>query len=260
MAKPALLEACDELDRRLLRLRDSKGRVADEIHEIRKLGKRLRGALMIAGEPKPCIRWVGVIGSMLGAPRDAVVREQTWRLLGVDPKTEDSIEAVIGALLSQQARSAARRPPPEVVAWGRAAAGQVRARIEGVSPDELTRRCGQGARQLMRRLRKRLKRAVSEAEDRDFHAARKASKAWLGGITLLEPELKVAAGEALKELGEVLGQENDLEVFGEWLNDNGFSPATAPRVWKRLPKVQSKARRTSLQLIRREVLPALKKA
>jgi len=257
-AREALVAASLDMELRLRRLVDSKGKVAEEIHEVRKLGKRLRGALMIARDAKPCIRWVAVIGRMLGGTRDAVVRADTWARLGFEEPEAGSIEAVIGALIEHQAKAAARKPPAEVVEWSLAALSQIRERLEDEKREELVARCEKGAEQMLRRLRKRLKKAAGEAEDEDFHEARKAVKAWLGGMQVLAPERQLPVEAALDKLADHLGEEHDLDVLGAWLTARGFTPATAPRVWKRLPKLQSRARRKSLAMIRREVLPALK--
>lgn len=259
LSRSGLLAACDEMDDRLRRLIDSKGRVADEIHALRRLGKQLRGALMIAGEPKPCIRSVGFIGSMLGGPRDAVVRLDTWKLLAIEHEVQGSIEGVITALLAQQSKSFARRPPAELVAWGQSIIGGIRMRLESAAPAALEDRCAKGAERMLRRFRKRLKKAINKADDRDFHEVRKSAKAWLGGMTLLEPGAVPPGGDEVRQLGELLGEEHDLQVFAEWLGENGFSPANVPRVWRRISKVQTRTRRASLQLIRRDVVPALKK-
>ena len=82
-ARKALLGACEEMKKRLLGLRDTHGRIGDEIHQLRKLGKRLRGGLAVIGEPKPCLRWIAVIGRMLSGARDAHMRIRTWNSLGV---------------------------------------------------------------------------------------------------------------------------------------------------------------------------------
>lgn len=257
-ARNGLLRAVDEMEQRLRGLLDAGSDLAEEIHELRKLGKRLRGAMMIAREDKALIRRLAVTGRVLGDSRDATVRAETWRRLAPEAVEDGSVEAAIGALVAHQAAAAALRPPAEVVEWSIAALVALRERLEAESATELGQRCRQGAERMLRRLRKRLKRAAGEAEDRDFHEARKSVKAWLGGVRLLAPGIGLPVERQLDELGDRLGEEHDLDEFGEWLLDHGFSPATAPRVWKRLPKLQSRARRRSLRVIRNEVLAALK--
>src|SRR5688500_9536903 len=89
-ARGAIIAACDEMARLLDGLNDTHGRVADEIHQTRKAGKKLRGALVMAGQPKPCIRWIAEIGRTLGTSRDAVVRAKTWQTLGTIVAPTDS--------------------------------------------------------------------------------------------------------------------------------------------------------------------------
>lgn len=256
--RDSLLAACDDMERLLRGLLDSHGKVADEIHEVRKAGKRLRGGLTVAGEAKACIRWIAVIGRMLGGVRDGMVRDKTWESLKIPAAPEGSIEAAIGAMLAAEAKASARKPPKEVVDWCQLAIAQVRTRIDAVGPEYLAIRAEEGAERLKKRLRKRLKRALETVRNEDFHACRKAAKAWLGGVSMVAPAFELPGREAAEKLCSSLGDENDLEVLSLWLEAHGFTPATSSTVWKRLRKRQEKIRRRSISLIRKELLPALK--
>jgi CHAD domain-containing protein len=257
-AREAIIAACTEMERLLDGLNDTHGRVADEIHLARKAGKRLRGALVMAGEPKPCIRWIAVIGRMLGGSRDAVVRLKTWQALGTIVAPVGSAEAAVAALLELEAHSFTRRPPQPVIDWSLAALTQVRGRIEAQTDEEVAKAAEDGADKLEKQLRKRLKRALQRVSNEDFHACRKAAKAWLGGMALTAPEMKLPAKEEAENLASSLGDENDLEVLAEWLETRGFTPSVCPAAWKILRKRQEKIRRRSISLIRKELLPALK--
>jgi len=258
-ARAALIAACVEMERRLGGLDDGHGRVADEVHQLRRLGKRLRGGLAMSGEAKPCLRWIAVIGRMLGASRDATVRARTWGKLGFDAPVAGSVEAAIGALLELEAEAARRRPPQAVGDWSRSAIGQVRGRLEARDAGELAAAAEQGAEEFRRRLRKQLKRTLQRVRDEDFHECRKATKAWLGGMSLVAPAIEPAGRAEAEKLADSLGEENDLEVLARWLTERGFSPATAAAAWKSLRKRQEKVRRRSISLIRKELLPALGK-
>lgn len=253
----ALLAALDEFRLRLSALPGTEGKVADEIHQIRRLGKQLRGALAVIDEPKACIRWVSVIGRMLGEARDGVVRAKTWAKLGLPAAAPGSIEAAIAALLIEQAAASARRPPQEAVDWCLQAVDQVRGRIEHLGAVEVAGRAEEGANRLKARLRKRLKKTLERVRNEDFHECRKTAKAWLGGVSLVAPTLELPGGEIADRLCDSLGDENDLEVLAVWLQSHGFTPATAGAAWKRLRKRQEKIRRRSIALIRKELLPAL---
>ena len=255
-AREGLLGACRQVDERLARLAGGGADLAAEVHAIRKLGKKLRGGLMIACGDQGQIRQVGMIGRLLGEARDASVLRETWAdLWDLEPE-EGSVEWVIDAMIGHQADRAGVAPPAEVVAWSREGVARVRETVE--QDALLATRCREGSARMLRSLRKRLKRALERVEDEDFHAARKSVKFWLGGMKLVAPEPVEAVAGPLERLGDALGHEHDLQVFGEWMRQHGFTPASAPRVWKRLPKVQSRARRRSLALVRKETLPQLK--
>jgi CHAD domain-containing protein len=259
-ARGAIIAACGEMARLLTGLNDTHGRVGDEIHQTRKAGKKLRGALVMAGEPKPCVRWIAVIGRMLGGTRDAAVRVKTWQSLGISPVPAGSAEAAAAALLELEASASTRRPPQPVVDWSLAALGQVRKRIEAQTDEEVAKAAEHGADKLEKQLRKRLKRALQRVSNEDFHDCRKAAKAWLGGMALTAAELKLPGKEEAEDLASSLGDENDLEVLAAWLESRGFTPSVCPAAWKVLRKRQEKIRRRSISLIRKELLPALKRA
>ncbi len=257
-ARAAMIAACVDLERMLGGLTDSHGRVGDEIHQARKAGKRLRGALVMTGEPKPCIRWIAVIGRMLGGSRDAAVRVKTWNSLGLETPPAGSAEAAATALLDLEAHAATRRPPQAVIDWSLAALGRVKGRLEAQSDGEVAANAEAGAAKLHRQLRKRLKRALQRVTNEDFHDCRKAAKAWLGGMELVAPELALAGAAETDKLASNLGDENDLEVLADWLTDRGFTQSICPAAWRNLRKRQEKIRRRSIALIRKELLPALK--
>lgn len=247
------------MERRLLSLLEVDGDLTREVHELRKLGKRLRGGLVIVQEAKPLMRWISVIGRLLGGTRDAVVRVDTWKTLGFDQPVKGSIEAVIAAMVEQSAARGAGEPPQEVVDWSLAALRQIRSRLENQSDEQLAEAGRKGSSRLLRRLRKRLRQAVEASDEKDFHEARKVVKAWLGGMGLVAPGQPLPGSPTLRKLADLLGSEHDFEVFGAWLDLQGFSTATAPRVRKRLAKLQSRSRRQSLALIRKQALPVLKR-
>ncbi|MEK7949278.1 CHAD domain-containing protein [Luteolibacter soli] len=259
-ARGAIMAACAEMERLLIGLNDTHGRVGDEIHLTRKAGKKLRGALVMAGEPKPCIRWIAVIGRMLGGTRDAAVRVKTWQSLGISPIPAGSAEAAAAALLELEAHASTRRPPQAVIDWSLAALAQVRKRIETQSDEELSKAAESGADKLEKQLRKRLKRALQRVSNEDFHDCRKAAKAWLGGMALTAPGVELPGKKEAEDLASSLGDENDLEVLAAWLESRGFTPSICPAAWKLLRKRQEKIRRKSISLIRKELLPALKHA
>lgn len=258
-ARAALIAACVEMETIFSGIANKQEQVVEDVHHLRQLGKRLRGALEMSGEAKPCLRWVSVIGRMLGASRDATVRASTWRGLGEDSMLPGSIEAAIDSLLDQEARAARQPPPAGVCEWSRLAIEQIRSRLEARDDRELAASAQQGAETCRRRLRKRLKRTLERVRDEDFHACRRDLKAWLGGMSLLAPNLDAPGHAEAGKLASHLGEEQDLAVLARWLEERGFGPTTAKGTWKHLRKRQEKVRRRSVTLIRKDLLPALGK-
>ncbi len=229
-----LVGLCDAMEARLHGLRDSKRRVVDDVHEIRKLGKALRGGLALVGMDRPSLRAVAAIGRLLAGPRDAVSCLKTWRHLGWDDaQSEVEIPAVraVTAMLEKLAHSAGRRPPQEAVAWAVARIDEVRAALAGQTEAGLLEKLPHGVRRLRRRMDKRLGKLGMRRRDAPaFHQARKAVKAWLGAQALLgEP-----ADDTCVQLAALLGDENDLSALEDWLNARGFSKAVTPLMWRRL--------------------------
>ena len=257
--RSALMAACVEMERLLGRLNDSHGRVAEEVHQVRKLGKRLRGALAMCGESKQHIRSLAVIGRMMGGARDATVRVKTWESLGSGKAAEGSIDAAIGALLDLEASAANRVPPQAVVNWSLAAIGQLVNRLAERSEEEMEDAAVEGVTRLERRLRKRLKRALRTGCSDDYHACRKLVKAWVGGTSLVLPGIELPGAKVAERLADKLGDENDLEVLACWMTRCGFTPAIAEAAWKLLRQRQDRIRRRSDSLIRKELLPVIRK-
>lgn len=246
-----LLHQADEMIQRLRGLLDPHGRVTGETHALRKSGKTLRGGLTLCGMEKRAIRPVSAVGKLLGAPRDAVSRQTTWRRLKLDeePLASDPGVAAIWALLELQAKSAARRPPEAAVAWAEARIGEGREALARVPEKELAERMSLGKAKLAGRLRKRLKRLEQDdLPEVELHEARKSLKAWLGALHHLEE----TPPQALQELAETLGDVNDLHVLSLWLESHGFSPQLTPVVWK---SVRERGRR-----LRRKVVEQVKPA
>ncbi|MCX6877422.1 MAG: CHAD domain-containing protein [Verrucomicrobia bacterium] len=236
-----LVGLCDAMEARLGGLLDSKRRVSEDVHEIRKLGKALRGGLALVGMPGATVRAVTGVGRLLAGQRDAVSRLKTWERLGWDegPQGQDPAVRAVGALLGKLARSAGRRPPAEAVAWAQAKIGEVRQALARRTEDELQGKLPHGVRRLRRRVGKRMRRVGMQHRDAPaFHELRKALKAWLGTQALLgEP-----TDETCVTLAESLGDENDLSALETWLAAHGFSEELAPVVWQRVSDLHHKLR------------------
>lgn len=225
-----LVEDCLAMEGGLRHLLDPKARVADETHALRKKGKSLRGGLVLLRAPKSAVRAVGAVGRFLGAPRDSVSRQTTWRRLDLEegPYAEEPSVAAIGALLDVHAHTATRRPPPVAVEWAEARLRHARAALVAIPDEHLDRRVEKGRRFLAKRLRKRLKAVGHDPGAEELHEARKAIKAWLGALG----HLGEAAEPGLVEYADLLGDVNDLHVLSSWLAVHGFSPELAPIPWR----------------------------
>jgi hypothetical protein len=241
-ARERLTADCTRMKELLAGLLDSKGKVAEEIHAIRKLGKSLRGGFALFMLGKSAALEIQAIGRLLSGPRDAVSRFNTWNKLGWvgDP----AISAAINGLLEQQTHSAARRPPPESVTWCVERVSKALDELQSLPAEHLPERIAKGLTKLEKRTLTRCRKLDQQAEE-DFHEARKAVKAWLGALGFL-PENSVEIDPSLHELAEQLGDENDLATLAGWLDEHGFTRRFAPELWNAI--------KTSRQRLQRKVI------
>lgn len=240
-ARERLLAGCETMKHLLHGLLDSKGRVADEIHAIRKLGKSLRGGFALFRLDKSAAAEIQAIGRLLSAPRDAVSRFNTWQRLGWVGAPE--VTTAISGLLEQSTHSAARRPPPEAITWCVARVDAACAELLAVPAASLAEQMNHGLRKLERKAIKRCHR-LDHRRQEDFHKARKAVKAWLGALGFVPAAESQNPGDSLAhQLAERLGDENDLATLGEWLNEHGFTKRFAPDLWNSLAKHRRRLQR-----------------
>ncbi|MDP3849324.1 MAG: CHAD domain-containing protein [Luteolibacter sp.] len=239
LVRERLTSGCDTMKQLLLGLLDSKGKVAEEIHAIRKLGKSLRGGFSLFRLGKSSALEIQAIGRLLSGPRDAVSRLNTWNKLGWvgDP----GISAAIAGLLDQQTHSAARRPPPETIAWCVDRVDAARGELLTLPADHLSDRIAKGLKKLEEKALARCRKLDHHAEE-DFHEARKAVKAWMGALGFLPGDAS-KPDPLLHELAEMLGDENDLATLSEWLGDHGFTTRFAPDLWKTLKSSRRRRQR-----------------
>ena len=223
-----LATGCDQMKLLLDGLLDSKGKVAEEIHTIRKLGKSLRGGFSLFRLGKSAALEIQAIGRLLSGPRDAVSRFNTWNKLGWN--SDAALATAIGGLLEQQTHSAARRPPPETIAWSLVRVDAAVDELHALPPENLAERITKGLAKLESKAISRCRRLDHRAEE-DFHEARKALKAWMGALGFLH-EGTVKVEPVLHELAEFLGDENDLATLSVWLKEHGFTQRFAPDLWR----------------------------
>jgi CHAD domain len=241
-SREQLARGCEKMEHLLRGLLDTRGRIAEEVHATRKLGKSLRGGFALFGLGKSSSREIQAIGRLLSGPRDAVSRLSTWKK--VSWVGDASAAAAIGALLEQLTHSAARRPPPETIAWCVERVHSARRNLELLQPESLAEKLAAGLKKLDRQVVKRC-RKLDPAGEEDFHDARKALKAYFGALGFLPAGL-VVPDPKLVELPELLGDENDLATLSDWLVEHGFTAELVPGLWDQL-----KSRRHHL---RREVI------
>ena len=242
-AREQLASGCDTMERLLLGLLDSKGRVAEEVHAIRKFGKSLRGGFSLFRLGESSAKEIQAIGRLLSNSRDAVSRLNTWKKLAWED--DASATAAIAGLLDQQTHSGARRPPRETIDWciGRVAAA--RKNLRELPPENLADQLALGLGKLGKQVAKRCRKLDHRGEE-DFHDARKALKAYLGALGFL-PEGSVALDPKITELSELLGDENDLGTLSEWLAEHGFTDHFVPGLWGKLKDSRRKLRKRAMR-------------
>ncbi len=228
-ARDQLAVGCETMENLLNGLLDSKGRIAEEVHAIRKLGKSLRGGFALF-RLRGAAREIQAIGRLLSGPRDAVSRLKTWNLYA--PEEVENVTAAIAGLLDQQTHSAARLPPPETIAWCIERVEEARKALAALAEENLDETVAVTLKKLGKQVRKRCLNLDHRAEE-DFHDARKALKAYLGAVGFL-PEDTVSIDPRMAEIAELLGDENDIATLSAWLENHGFTPIFAPSLWKLL--------------------------
>lgn len=243
VARERLVTGCETMKALLRGLLDSKGKVAEEIHGLRKLGKSLRGGFSLFGLGKSSALEIQAIGRLLSGPRDAVSRLSTWNKLAWvgDPR----ISKAIHGLLDQQTHSAARRPPPETVDWCLERVNAAQHELEGLPQAHLAEAIEKGLSKLEKRTIKRCRKLDHLAEE-DFHEARKAVKAWIGAVGFLA-EGAIPLDPKLHDLAEVLGDENDLATLGVWLDEHGFTKRFAPELWKTMKAARHEKQKVAIR-------------
>lgn len=235
----------------LLGLLDAKGKVAEEVHAIRKLGKSLRGGFSLFRLEKSAALEIQAIGRLLSGPRDAVSRRNTWTKLGWSG--DQKISAAIVGLLDQHTRSADRRPPLETIEWCVERANAAQKELNELPPEELAGTIAKGLKKLEQRALKRSLKLDHRAEE-DFHEARKALKALLGAVGFL-PDGAAPLNPKLHYLAELLGDENNLATLSRWLDGHGFTPRFAPDLWKTISATRHKLQKKVIKEAGRNFRP-----
>jgi hypothetical protein len=242
-ASQQLANGCDTLENLLQGLLTAETPVAEQIHAIRKLGKSLRGGFALFGLAKSSARDIQAVGRLLSESRDAVSRLSTWRKLEWSEQATSA--AAITKLLEQLTLSAAHPTPPETIAWCIERVATAKARLLELPPETHAERITSGIRKLEKRVIKRAKRLDHNHEE-CFHDARKALKAYLGALGFL-PQTTATPPQAMTDLTELLGDENDLATLSNWLERHGFNKNFVPSLWKDLSKARRKLRRKAIR-------------
>jgi len=224
------IETCRQA---LAALADRQQDAVENIHTLRKNGKRLRGGLELLGAPEPVLRELRDFGRLLSVARDSTVRVLTMRAL-----CERAGEAVMAdpdfevAMRQLQAESKLGGIPPLAVRKF------VHDRLETVVEwlQDASFSGSKGVTKRMRRLISRAERRLKVISGKpkqleDYHETRKAVKALLGASQFLfktpEPALRREM-RRLDRLGEDLGWVQDLDVLDEWHESHGLTTARLP--------------------------------
>ena len=227
----------------LVGLADAADQSAARVHELRKLGKTLRGGFALFGL-RASSRSIQAVGRLLAGRRDAVSRRNTWRKLGWDADAE--VCAAVEGLLEDHVIQAATAPPPAALDWGLARVRVARDGLRDWQGDAASLEAS------LRRLRNRSRRLCGRLDHRspdDFHEARKALKAWLGAAGMV-PRHPLQPGQADHDLADLLGDENDLATLTAWLDGHGFTRAVSPELRKSLKKARRRIQREAIALHR----------
>lgn len=220
-------------------LADAADQSAARVHELRKLGKTLRGGFALFGL-RSSSRSIQAVGRLLAGRRDAVSRRNTWRKLGWDADAE--VCAAVEGLLEDHVIQAATAPHPAALDWGLA---RVRAARDGLRDWQGDAASLEASLRRLRNRARRLCRRLDHRSPDDFHEARKALKAWLGAAGLV-PRHPLQPAQVDRDLADLLGDENDLATLIVWLESHGFTRAVAPELRNSLKKARRKIQREAI--------------
>jgi CHAD domain-containing protein len=226
--------------------------VADDVHGVRKRGKEVRALVRLLAPPARAARQVDdavtEVGGLLGGTRDAHVLDET--LAAVRAATPVGEHAAFDVL---DGRPGARVEPIGVEVLGRAAA-LLRAADAEVSTwaadgdaGDVLDRLEQAYRVARRRLRVLRDDPTS---DLALHAWRKAVKRYwyqLRALSGMAPSVVGPMVESLDRLAESLGQDHDVTVLVEHLDD-GTDRQGAPAVVDAARRHQAELRDTAMRL------------
>lgn len=224
------IETCRQA---LAALSDRQQDPVENIHTLRKNGKRLRGGLELLGAPEPVLQELRDLGRLLSVARDSTVRVLTMRALCKRAGEAVQADPEFGVAMRQLvAESKLGGTPPAAVREF------TRDRLESVVEwlQDASFGGSKGVAKRMRRLitraRARLKVIAGKPKRlEDYHETRKAVKALLGAAQFLFSEPEAALHREMRRLdrlGEDLGWVQDLDVLGEWLDDHGLTTARLP--------------------------------
>lgn len=238
-----LADSCDDLKKQLLGLLDSSGRVAEEVHSIRKLGKSLRGGFSLFGLKQSSGAEIQAIGRLLSEPRDATSRLKTWNTLAWNG--DPPVAAAIAALINQQTRSTSRRPPPETIDWCLHRVDAAFHALDEIPTEKLDSKIKKGLKPIVRRA-KRHCHTLRKVSSPDLHETRKALKTLMGAADFL-PEGAIPHMREVEKLTEHLGDENDLAMLSIWLKNHGFTKKFTPHLWKAIKAARKRIQRKAVK-------------
>jgi hypothetical protein len=210
-ARDRVLAGCGTLRAQLRGLTATGEHLAGKVHDLRRLGKAVRGGCALFLLHDSAGREIQAVGRLLSGTRDATSRRQTW--LRLDWEGGARPAAAIRSLLYQESRAVIRRYPPQAIGWCLDRVDSAIRTLRELPEGELAETLEKGVARLQRRVFRRCGRL--EPGSPGFHAARKAIKAWLGALGFLP----------------------------EWLLGHGFTDRFVPGLWKTLCASRNKLQR-----------------
>lgn len=258
--------ACEQIDRALAELGEETPASGEAIHQARKRFKKLRALLRML---KPRLerriykahnRRLRAMAHALAGKRDADVMlqtldglQQTLRDNGQDPEFTGLREVLRARRAARGHKDSGSTEPPEL-----GVADELADLREQISRWSLRETgfdlAGPGFRKIYKRGRKALRRARKHPGDRQFHDWRKRVKDhWYHNRLLqyLWPVPMRTRADELKRLSDLLGDDHDLAVFRQTLNnmpDSKLTSSDAVMLQSAITDRQRKLRSSALRL------------